>query len=55
MKRSLPDPARAAARSFPARTKKTERRAHIFIDLDGVLADFDTHALNEGKYAADAR
>jgi 5'-nucleotidase len=30
-----------------------DNRPHIFLDLDGVLADFDRHAAEQGKLAAD--
>ncbi len=28
---------------------------HIFLDLDGVMADFDSHAIAEGKYTDDGK
>lgn len=28
---------------------------HIFLDLDGVMADFDSHAVSKGKYTDDGK
>jgi len=40
----------------PAANRKAEAPAvTIFIDLDGVLADFDTHARAQGKIKADGK
>lgn len=33
----------------------THPTIHIFLDLDGVMADFDRHAREQGKYAADGK
>jgi hypothetical protein len=35
--------------------KRDASQIHIFIDLDGVLADFDAHARAHGKYTSDGR
>jgi hypothetical protein len=36
-------------------TADDHTQTRTFIDLDGVLADFDLHATNEGKYTADGK
>jgi 5'-nucleotidase len=41
---------------MPLTSKKSSNDAnqpHIFLDLDGVMADFDAHAAAQGKYGAD--
>jgi hypothetical protein len=39
--------------SEPANNNKRDAsQIHIFIDLDGVIADFDAHARTQGKYDA---